>query len=51
MKELPRINFIRSFQMILWIIGETLADYRIVKVEQWDKLLSEIHGQASDCSP
>ena len=40
LQELPSISFIRSFQTILRIIGETLAAYFIGKVEQRDKLFS-----------
>ena len=40
LQELPSINFIRSCQTILQIIGETLAVYRIGKVEKWDQLSS-----------
>ena len=40
-KELPSTNFIRSCRTILQIIGETLAAYRIGKVEQRDQLLSD----------
>ena len=36
-QEIPSINFIRSCRTILRIIGETLADYCIGKVEQWDQ--------------
>ena len=44
-KELPKINFIRSCWTIIRIIGETLAAYRIGKVEQWDKLFYDSTGR------
>ena len=44
-QELPRINFIQKCRTILRIIGETLVDYSIGKVEQWDQLLSDGTGR------
>ena len=44
-KELPGINFIWSYRMILQMIGETLGAYHIWKVEEWDKLFSEGTGR------
>ena len=44
-KELPKINFIRSCWTIIQFIGETLADYCIGKVEQWDKLFYDSMGR------
>ena len=44
-KELTIINFIRSCRKFFRIIGETFAAYRIGKVEQCDKLLSDGTGR------
>ena len=44
-QELHSINCIHSCQTILRIIGETLAAYRISKVEQWDQFLSKGMGR------
>ena len=44
-QELPSINCIQSCQTILRIIGETLAAYRIVKVEKWDPFFSKGMGR------
>ena len=41
LQELSIINFIQSFRTIILIIGETLADCCIGKVEQWDQLFSD----------
>ena len=46
-QELPIINFIRSCWTIIRIIGETLAAYRIGKLEQWDKLFSDSTRQTA----
>ena len=40
-QDLPSMNFIRSCWTILRIIGETLVDYCIGKVEQWSQLFSD----------
>ena len=44
-QDLPSIKFIRSFRKIIQVIGETLADYCIGKVEQWNKLISDGTGR------
>ena len=44
-QELPNINFIWSCWTILQIIGDTLTDYCIEKVEQWDQLFSDGTGR------
>ena len=40
-QELPRINFIWLCWTIIRIIGDTLAAYRIGKVDKWDQLFSD----------
>ena len=44
-QEILSINFIRSFRTVLQIIGETLVDYCIGKVDQWDQLFSDSTGR------
>ena len=44
-QDIPRITFIWSFRTILLIIGETLAAYRIGKVDQWDQIFSDGTGR------
>ena len=44
-QELPRINFIQKCWTILRIIGDTLAAYRIGKVDQGDQLFSDGTGR------
>ena len=45
LQDLPIIKFVRLFQMVIRIVGETLVNYHIGKVEQWYQLFSDGTGR------